>query len=730
MNKRALAGYIIVGLLLALLFAMQIGSSDKAELSLKLSSESDGVTEWLPGLSLADGEYQILLIAANDGSGIENQVEIYTDDAGTILESVVSSNDYSTAYRIQLTNPSNIVYIRTIADEEGAKVSLTGMVVEPANEGGILYTDTIWFVVFFLLLYALLGLYLFNSRLDQQKALPVLILFAAVVAASTPLLKPYLTVGHDIRFHLYRIESIKDALLSGQFPVRLHPTFNHGYGYGTSALYPELFLYIPAVFRILGMSIPMAYQVFCFLINLTTAFTVYYSMNLITRSRYASLATSLIYTLSLYRLVCLYERAALGEVLGLCFIPLVIAGLYHVLLGEQKRWPVLMIGCTLVFQTHMISTVLTAALGVVLGLVYLPRLLKDRRWLSLAKALGGTVLLSMWFLIPMFDFYRLDLRMHSVTSFTFYQNAVYVPQLLEGLGRGTGLSYDLAGGQLGEMTMTVGLLVWLCVLICGGVYLVDRKQKKGFGFVLFLGGLFSLLATTTWFPWEQLEHFAVVEKIVTVLQFPWRLLGYSSLLFVMAAGLLLAENEERIKGKEKYAVLAIAAGIGLYGVTQYNMTMDNQEIFLQKTEAIPTGGANGETEEYLLDGHDFSRCIPGNYVLSDDEIELSGQYKYGTNVSFSYSEAKEGDWVEVPLLWYPGYRAVDETGEVMTLARGDGNYLRVYLEGETGEVHITYGSRKIYRAGEACTLASLAAMAGYAIINGKNKRRRETEKNA
>lgn len=59
-----------------------------------------------------------------------------------------------------------------------------------------------------------------------------------------PLLNEYIIVGHDLAFHLNRIEGIKKGLLSGQFPVRIHPTHFGGYGYATPIMYPEMLLYI------------------------------------------------------------------------------------------------------------------------------------------------------------------------------------------------------------------------------------------------------------------------------------------------------------------------------------------------------------------------------------------------------------------------------------------------------------------------------------------------------
>ncbi len=64
-----------------------------------------------------------------------------------------------------------------------------------------------------------------------------------------PLFSGTIGFGHDLNFHLYRIEGIKDGILSGQFPVRIHPTHNNGYGYITASVYPELFFVFSCCFE-------------------------------------------------------------------------------------------------------------------------------------------------------------------------------------------------------------------------------------------------------------------------------------------------------------------------------------------------------------------------------------------------------------------------------------------------------------------------------------------------
>ena len=147
------------------------------------------------------------------------------------------------------------------------------------------------------------------------------VLLGITLLASYPLFYGMVGPGHDLNFHLYRIEGIKDGLLSGQFPVRLHPTHNNGYGYISSSVYPELFLYFPAFLRLLGASPVMAYHTFLILINAGTAWIMYVCARGISGSRYAGLLASVLYTLSTWRIINLYHRAAIGAALAMVFFP-------------------------------------------------------------------------------------------------------------------------------------------------------------------------------------------------------------------------------------------------------------------------------------------------------------------------------------------------------------------------------------------------------------------------
>ena len=84
-------------------------------------------------------------------------------------------------------------------------------------------------------------------------------LAGAVLLASAPSLCSGIPLMQDdCRFHLVRIEGIAASLRNGQFPVRVNPIAKGDFGYSTSLFYGELFLYLPAVLRLLGATVTQA----------------------------------------------------------------------------------------------------------------------------------------------------------------------------------------------------------------------------------------------------------------------------------------------------------------------------------------------------------------------------------------------------------------------------------------------------------------------------------------
>ena len=135
--------------------------------------------------------------------------------------------------------------------------------------------------IIFYLLYGVLVLYFYflyryqkkneNSRLLDVNCL----IFIGAFLTTLPFMSDFLVWGRDIDFHLARIEGIARTLKYGQFPVRINPVQAFGYGNVSSVMYPQLFLYLPAILRLCGLSLMNCYKVLVFVINLLTAICAY-----------------------------------------------------------------------------------------------------------------------------------------------------------------------------------------------------------------------------------------------------------------------------------------------------------------------------------------------------------------------------------------------------------------------------------------------------------------------
>lgn len=721
-NHRETIVYAAFGFILCIIFSFQLWLDRTSVLSAESTVDESGTVEVLPGLSLGRGTYRVDLGTLVAGTTDDAAVEFYSLEHGVLLQDKISNGISVNSYTLELERPENIIYVRTIS-EPGIPVEIHSVTVMADRP---LYTDTVVNIVLFAAVYILFGFYYFRRRMPDAKLKILLILAFGVLLSSYPLFTDYLTQGHDMNFQLYRIEGIKDGLLSGQFPVRIHPTHANGYGYATPVLYPELFLYIPAVFRLMGMSVVGSFQLFLLLINTATAFIMYYAMKDMTKSRYTAALASFIYTVSSYRVACVIQRSALGEILALCFLPLVVAGIYNLFLGDKKKWYQLVIGASAILQSHMITTLLTLMFAVTMGVIYLPKLLKEKRWLGLVKTVALILLLNLWYIVPFFDFYRLDLKLkHTSDGLSiFFNNAVIPAQLFNLFSDRYGYSHNLDGGIGGEMSMTPGLLAALCILICGIVYFIYKKEKGSYGKRLYIYGLLMLLGSTSLIPWQKLQGIGLVNSLAAMIQFPWRLLGFSSLLVIAASALLLQKAEIKWNMRQKTALMAAVLLTGMLGAVAFGTVATDQPVFLRKAQAVDLTSTIGMNQEYLLEGTQSELLVGNAYAVSDEAVSVTGYSKNGTTDTVSYQDnsASNESFIEIPLLWYPGYSAVDSSGERLTLTAGDNNVIRVYLPGRTeGSFTVRYTGKTIYHAAEALSFLTLAGCAICGVIMLRRK---------
>ena len=572
-----------------------------------------------------------------------------------------------------------------------------------------------------------------------RRATALWLLLVAVVA-SVPLLTNYLFNGHDIQFHLFRIEGVRDGLASGQFPVRIHPNTLYGAGYANPEFYPELLLYFPAALRLCGFSVMAAYKTFLFSLNLLTAVIAYFACARMFVSRRAGLVGAALYTLSLYRLVNLYTRAAIGELSAITFLPLVALGLYTILSAEPDSAPFrraflwLAIGMTGLLATHLLSCEMALPLLVLVALVCVKRTLQKKRLLAILLAAGCTALLSLAFIVPMLDFMGYDeYRVFTYSVTNRAHEAVNVAQLFPLFPNAVGESLAASEGAAGEMPLGIGFPFALVLL--GYPVLRARARRSGadarsdrsrMGLICYVLGALLLLMSTNLFPWTAVYDLGgAAASLASLLQFPWRLISIATLLLTLVGCDCLAMAKEAGFARVCRAGAAALLACALVTAAAYtdNLLQTGEALFIHANTDLDQSRSVGDAEYLPSGAGDFAVYRTSEPTVVGDGLTITDFSRTGASARFhAENAAEEPRALDVPLIGYLGYAARDGAGNALSTAKGAHALLRVELPaGFSGDVTVRFIERPLWRAAEAVTLiAALALALWYARQRRKN----------
>ncbi len=595
------------------------------------------------------------------------------------------------------------------------------------EKNGAIFNDTLFVSLLIAAFLIYLGYIRYEKQTGRSEAAVCIALIAVAVYSSYPLLTDYVSHGQDLNFHLYRIEGIKDGLLAGQFPVKIDPVHNNGYGYITASIYPNLFLYFPALLRLCGVSLATSYKLFLFAVNLATAFLMNGCVKKITKSGFAGLFAAVVYTLSTWRIENMLFRAAIGETLAMTFFPVVILGFYHIFKGDKSKWWVLTLGCSAVLHSHIISCIFVAMLGIAVSVVFAGDLQKDKRYIALIKAMVFTVLLNLWYLLPFIQYYfGVDLTIrHTRPNTEYFSNAVFPAEMFNIFNDKFGYSLLLPSGIKGNMSLSLGSGVTFCFVIAALYFVFGRKNKirdNDFHTALFLFAVFLLFMSSTLFPSELLQRLKAFNLFAGIVRMPWRLLSLASPILCIVSAAVAAGyvKEYSRKGIVIGAVfLVCTTAFSVFG-TAYTTSYDP---LVRKGQSAPQGYSAGWDKEYFIDGTDVNLLEPERYRASGNFVEILSYEKQGTNITLELTGVSNGDYIEVPLLYYPGYSAVSDTGEELETLQGENNVLRVKLTEGTNRVKIQYSGLVSSKVG--CVLSLLTVL--YIVLSWIRKRKDRQE---
>jgi len=690
--------------------------------------------EWLiaNGFSLEPGSYNLVL----SFEALENEVasmSILADGEAFNSLRVNATSIYSGIEKQNLQ-----FYVRdTLGEKENLRVVLNYIGEEPMVVKGIEIVRTNAMATAFLvsviagslLLNCLIMLYMYMGKYSvttEQKAvwfgIPALALLASI-----PVFVDYVIVGADLGLHMLRIEFLARALCDGSFPVRIAPDWIYSHGYASSIFYCDTFLMLPAFLRMAGFSMIIAYNVYIVAINLATAIISYISFKgMFGKNKLVGLFGSMLYTLAPYRIYNIFNRSAVGEYTAMTFLPLICYGLYLLLKEDisdessKTDWVVLTLGMSGIIQSHVLSCEIVAVFIAILCIIACKRVFRKQTFVQLLKAVGGTVVLNLWFLVPFLD-------MMASGEYKFSQNSGVSIQARGLLPANIFYTVQNAGsnskfnelGMWDTEPLGVGLAVLLSLIVFFVVsrkYKIDDRSNYNVGVVAFLIGVIATIVSTCYFPWDAIQAWnSVTAALVPMIQFPTRLTFIPTVCFIIVACVSAAWSlceKDRI---QKIAFFGIIISCSIFfSMYQTNDILDARGgmVRLYSVEAMGHSAILGG--EYLP--LEASACKEYHDAWVSEGVIVEEYSKDNLEVISKVSVLENSDdampWIELPMTYYKGYKAIDaDTGEVLPIEYGTNGHVRVLLDkGYEGNIHVWYNGMWYWHIAEIISILFGAAM--------------------
>ena len=412
--------------------------------------------------------------------------------------------------------------------------------------------------------------------LCDRKTFWMIFLTAGVV--SVPLLTDYLLTGCELQASLSRIEAMVQGM-GKTFPVRIGPWGSLDYGYGGASFQADVFYLIPALLRLAGLPLSLAYKLTLFLVNMVTAALSLRCFEKCFQNREIGLAGSVLYTWCPYRLTELYINGNLGDIVAWSFLPIVLSGLIELYtMNEEcedysRLWVPLAFGFSLLTLSSTNLLFLGGGMTVIIMLLMGKRTLRRKVLLIMGKTVTATFFVNAWFLVPML------LRMRDVSTVGILiprdirSGGMYFAQYMSifqwgGDSNALGQNGMVRAQAMGPgITVAVLLLIYLWALFVGKCK--EQKEIHHACIRLLWVCLVLMILSSNSFPWDLLQDRNMLFSVMlSLLRTPARW-GIPACTCMIAAACLMLSWLNRQYGEKAYKLTLSAVIAVSFGTTQF-----------------------------------------------------------------------------------------------------------------------------------------------------------------
>ncbi|WP_160560922.1 hypothetical protein [Parablautia muri] len=696
-----------------------------------------------PDITLRRGVYAVTVqyhAITSSGSSVGCRSKAVYDGTHPWIRSesvLLTNNDTNIEYFVYSFKDNTRVIIKNIMDNDFFDPVQIDQVTITYLNGRSAAADLIRLLLVFGIVDVILYFYLYRRQVAgiwlQKNGLIVIGLAALLFIVELPMLMNYLPKGYDLRFHYYRLYSIAEGLRNGCFPVKIQPKWFNGYGYATGIFYGDIFLYFPALLYLLGFPLGTAYKAYVFAINVITIGNGYLCFKTIAKDKYIGLFGTVIYASFLHRLVALFTRAALGAYTALAFLPLVVLGLWAVYYGDDKEnkksWIYLVIGATGMIQSHLLGTLMTILFVGIFMVISLKRTLRKKTLMALGRAAAGCLISNLFFAVPFLDAYsNMTLAVDDYRgNMPVYYNSAFLSQLFSNVFNAVADVKEDLYGMYQDMPMSVGPMSGLAILAAICYLIVNHsKEKKENGLLpkLLAMTILSLWMSTNLFPYMWLEEFCpFLYAGLKKFEFAWRFLGAASTFITLLYVILMTKAKEMFAGKTAIVAGAVICMLFCYQgadyLFQYNNLMIPFEYEYNVRDLTVRAIYDGA---YLPRGTDWQAMTTDIQVSDTEFVNVALEARKGTSICISVeNNSKNNAYVDLPILYYKGYRAQSE-GKDLPVSAGTNNRVRIALPaGFHGTIKTFFAEPWYWRGAEIISFLFWCGLIGYAMIKSIRK---------
>ena len=535
---------------------------------------------------------------------------------------------------------------------------------------------------------------------------------------------------HDGNYHLYRFATSISAFDDGQKFLQLDTDQLQGFGQAPNLFYgPMLSWLVLVVFKITS-NLQISLMFLMLVATIATTFGAYYASKKIFKSEKAGFFTALFFTLEPFHVGELLTRGSFSEYLAFVFIPFIILAIYQIIFESKtdfKRIFMLAFSAFGIIMNHNLTAVLIAAMAALFVVFNIRKVFsKPKILFSLIFAGILAVGFSAIFILPFLEVREVGIYNIFNPDFQkwFYVNGSQVTPA------DAWLPTNMFRPPAGHASVVFGLSPVLLVLTIG--FLVFRKDIKNENYRRFSMMSIIISAIFVLFSTRIFAFIPAVQNFHSMLQFSQRMLIIQSVLLPFVAGYFIGE---KLKNKREIMITAAIASISYIHITtsaiepgkvslpmnvgvDYNLVdgisiaMGEYQPIFPKVENVKdiSATAAGYVKKTISEKGRKADVISGS-------AKISGFEKKGSRMRLVVSENKNGAEIELPMFYYPGFKAVLNGKLVKTSYSNKNRMVSVKLNpGQNGALEVYYGISPATKIGSIVSGLSFLACGLFMVI--------------